>query len=106
MLTLSSGQTLQGSAATAAAITYTITGSSVTSGISTYTTMAQGQLPSVAGTILSVTSSSVLISHILLSNTSAIPISISIYVDGSASSNLVVTLNLPANGSATFNRDG
>jgi hypothetical protein len=106
VLTLSSGQTLQGSAVTPSVVTYTLTGSSYVPGSSTYEILGQGQLSSSVAAMLSPSSDSALISHILLANSSASSVYISLYVDGTAGSNLIVNLNIPANGSATFDRDG
>ena len=107
MLALASTETLQGIAGTATTVTYTISGSLVAAGVGSYKTLAQGQLPSTAGVLYTVTTGdSALVSHMLFSNSSGSAVTLSLYVNGTAAANKIVGLTLPANGSATFDRDG
>lgn len=106
MIALSTAQTLEGSAGTAAVVTYTVTGSSVASGASAYEVLAQGQLGATVAAMLTVYGSSVLVSHILLSNTSSSAVAVSLFINGTAAANKIVGLLLPSNGSATLDRDG
>lgn len=108
MITLAAGNTLKGKAATGTAVTYTINGDSVASGADTFQVLGQGQLASSTGDLLSTTpvpSSTVyLIKNILLTNTTASPVTgIILYVNGSAAANQVVQISLVANGSAIYN---
>ena len=110
MLTLSSGGTIGGVAATPAVITYTITGAEVNAGTPTYKKLAQGQLPSSAAAIYTVPGSPVQaqIKNIHLANTSgSIVTGVTIFIDGVAAANqLSGVFSIPANGWATVDQDG
>jgi hypothetical protein len=109
MLTLASSGSLQGKAGTASAITYTVSGDTIASGNDTFQILAQGQLTgSVAAlTGLSSVTAPTLISDIHLSNTTGSAVStVQLYVNGTASSNQILNITIPANGQAVYANDG
>ncbi len=104
MLTLSATDSLSGVAGTASAVTYTLYGDQVTSG-DAFKVLAQGQLPSSAGSIYPATGGTqTLIKAIHLSNTTGSQVSgIKFYVNGTAATNQIVSLTIAANGTAEYN---
>lgn len=106
MLTLAATETLRGVAGSASAITYTVTGDEKTTS-NAYKVLAQGQLPSSAGTLYTAPgSTAALIQRIMLANTTAGAVTVSLYINGTAAGNLIVSLSVPANGSAMFTHQG
>lgn len=105
MLTLDTGKTLQGVAGTVAAVTYTVTGDEVSTSDG-FKVLAQGQLPSTAGVLYTVpASTSTLIKQITLANATGTAVSgVKFYVGGTAATNQIITLSIPASGSATRRR--
>lgn len=103
---LTTGNTLNGKAGTGTAVTYTITGDRKTT-TDSYEVLGQGQLPTSTGALLTTSpvaaSTQLIISEILLTNTTASPVTgIVLYVNGTAAANQIVTMSLVANGSATY----
>ena len=107
MIALGTSQALEGSATTASTVTYTITGlaaNSATPPVGTaYQVLAQGQLASSAGSMYNPGgSATALISSINLFNTGSSLQTVNLYLGGSAGSNQIVTIVLPANGWAQY----
>jgi hypothetical protein len=107
MLTLATGNTIQGIAGTASAITYTIFGREVTTaGVETFKVLAQGQLPAAAGVLYTVPAlTSAMVSAMFFGNATASPVTeVKIFVDGTADANLIrPAVILPAYGTLTYN---
>lgn len=105
-ITLAAASTIQGVAGSATAITATIFGDEVTT-TDAFKKLYQGQLPSSAGVLYTVPGSTqVIIKAISLVNTTAGALTVVLFVDGSAASNRIVNLTVPANGFATYDADG
>lgn len=103
---LTTGNTLNGKAGTATAVTYTIMGDRKTT-TDSYETLGQGQFGTGAAAMLTTSpvaaSTQLIISQILLTNTTASPVTgIVLYLNGTTSANQIVTISLVANGSATY----
>lgn len=103
---LTTGNTFNGKAGTATAVTYTIMGDRKTTSDS-YEVLGQGQLPSSTGALLTTSpvaaSTQLIVSSILLTNATASPVTgIVLYLNGTAAANQIVTISLVANGSATY----
>lgn len=104
---LTTGNTLNGKAGTASAVTYTIMGDRKASGIDSYETLGQGQFGTGAAALLTTSpvaaSTQLIIAEILITNTTASPVTgITLYLNGSAATNQLVTISLVASGSATY----
>lgn len=104
MITLQAAQTLRGKAGTASAVTYTIIGDEVSGGADSFKTLAQGQLSDSVATLYTVPgSTAALIKTIFLSNTTASNVgAINFFIGGSAAANQIITILIPANGSAIY----
>lgn len=104
MITLSATDSLSGLAGTASAITYTLLGDNLSSSGDAFGVLAQGVLGSSAGTVLATSASHQrLIKSIFLNNTTGSAVfGIKFYVNGTSSSNQIVSLQIPANGSASY----
>lgn len=107
MFTLNTGETLQGVAGSASAITYTVTGDEKAGLSDTFKVLTQGQLPSSAGVLYTVpVSTMAMVQKIFLANTTAGAVVATLYINGTAATNQIVRLAIPANGSAIFSHDG
>jgi hypothetical protein len=108
VITLAATNTLQGSAGTATAVTYTITGMTLSSTqIESYLVLAQGQLATSAGALYTVpAATTAMVKEILLANTTAAAVSVKLFVNGTAAANQITSLNIPANGEAKFDHTG
>jgi hypothetical protein len=109
LITLAATNTLQGSAGTATAVTYTITGMTLSSTqVETYAVLAQGQLAVSAGVLYTVPAgTSALVKEILLANTTASAVAnVKLFVNGTAATNQIASINIPANGEAKFDHTG
>lgn len=104
-LSLAAGNTLQGSAGTASAISYTVLGAEAGAQGYTYRTLAQGQLATTAGVLYAVpanlTSFVTLVS--LVNTTNSAVNTVLLGVNGTAASNQILpSATIPASGFATF----
>jgi lysophospholipase L1-like esterase len=108
VITLAATNTIQGSAGTATAVTYTITGMTLSSAqAETYAVLSQGQLATSAAAIYTVpASTSALVKEILLANVTAAAVSVKLYINGTTAANQITSLNIPANGEAKFDHTG
>lgn len=107
MITLAAAGTLAGVAGTATAVTMTVFGDEILAGADTFKKLYQGQLPNAAATLYTVPASTQgLIKSIFLVNTTASAVTVTLYVDGTAASNQVFAVTLPANGTATYDTNG
>jgi hypothetical protein len=110
MLTLDTTKTINGSAGTAAAVTYTITGDEVntSTGTDSLKQLAQGQLTTSASTPLYTVPSTTatIVKQIILANTTGSAVTATFYIGGSAAANLIFSLPIPANGGATIDDSG
>jgi hypothetical protein len=107
MITLATGETIQGIAGAATSITYTITGMEKAAAVETYKILAQGQLPAVVGVLYTAPASNVaFVKEILLHNPTAGSITFTLYVNGTAATNKIGTFILIAGGSAVYTQDG
>lgn len=107
---LTTGNTLNGKAGTASAITYTITGDRKTT-TDSYEVLGQGQLGTSTAAMLTTSpvaaSTQLLISKIQLANTTALNVTgIVFYLNGTAATNQIATLAIPANGTAVYTQEG
>lgn len=107
MLKLISAKTLQGVASAATALSYLITGVlRDTAGAETVIN-AQGQLPNAPGVLYTSTGGESSITSICVSNTTANPVTFTLYVGGVAAANQITgTLQIPDNGTATYEAGG
>jgi hypothetical protein len=97
MITLSASGTLQGSATSAAAVTYTLFGRELGATGETFTTLAQGQLPSGAGVLYTVpASTAAVVEEIALANTGSTAQTVTLWVDGSGPGNELASFVIPA----------
>jgi hypothetical protein len=107
MLTLDAAKTLQGSAGTGTAVTYTITGMELTGTSEVYMLLAQGQLPTSTGALYTVPGGkSSFIKEVLLANTTGATVTATLYVNGAAAANQIASIPVPANGEATLDQTG
>ena len=107
MIALGESQALEGVATDASKVTYTISGCLITPGTppaaAAYEVLAQGQLPSSAGSIYNPGASNyALISSIHLFNTNSSTETVTLYIEGTAGSNEIAVLGIPAGGFATY----
>lgn len=106
-LALATGQTIGGSAGTAAAVTYTMFGDEIVGTTDAYKVLAQGQLSTSAAALYTTPASTqALVKTILLANTTASPITVTLYVNGTAVTNQIATIPIPSNGEAVWGEDG
>lgn len=108
---LGSGNTLQGLAGTASAVTYTVFGLTTSSGTPNYAVLAQGQLGTSNAILYTVPyGGSTFVTLISLANTTATAVSgVSLGINGTSAtaSNLVLSsVTIPANGSLTYQSGG
>lgn len=108
MINLAAAETLRGVASAASSVSYTITGMELSATLTeAYHVLAQGVLSNVAGTIYPApASNSAFIKTILLANTTAGPITVTLYVNGVAATNQIGACVIPANGHAMVNQLG
>lgn len=106
MLTLNPTDTLSGSADSAAVITCTMFGDAVTDGLDAFRVLYQGALPMTPATLLPAGEAQRLVKTIQLANTVNSAVSFQFYVNGVASVNRMVSMTIPALGSASFGQDG
>lgn len=108
MITLDTTKTLSGKAGTATAITYSIYGDEVATATDAFKLLAQGQLAGTTGTLYTVPASTqTLIKEIHLANTTGSNVSsVTFYINGTASANVMWQGAIPANGSATYSDQG
>jgi hypothetical protein len=109
MFNLAAADVLSGVAASATAVTYTISGMELNTGIEAYKILAQGQLPSSVGTLYTAPSATqTFIKSISLVNATGSDVSgIKLYLTGTtAAKQITGSLTIPANGWATYEEDG
>lgn len=111
MINLATGNDLRAAAGSNTAITYTITGMELlsTGPTETYKILAgPAQLTTSVAVIYGpvAASTSTFIKTIHLQNTTASPVTVDFYINGSAASNRIHSINIPLNGSAIFNQEG
>lgn len=104
MITLSPTDSLSAVAGTATAVTYTVLGDAVTSTGDAFKVLAQGQLPSSAGSVISATAGQQsLIKTILLTNTTGSAVfGVKFFINGTTDAHQIVSMQIPANGSAVY----
>lgn len=106
MIPLAAGQSIQGVAGSAAAITYSIVGDAKTTS-DAFQVFLQGQLPAAAASLYtSPALTSSLVGRMFFRNTTAGIVTMAIYLNGVAGSNQIFAGSIPANGSATYGQDG
>ena len=106
-IVLGTSQALEGVATNATTVTYTISGlllSSASPPVATgYEILAQGQLPSSAGSLYNPGgSATALISYISLFNTGASAQTVTIYAEGTTTAHSVAAFSIPASGWAQY----
>lgn len=106
MLALNTSDTLKGLASAANAVTCTVLGDSISGGGDAFSVLAQLQLTTSAGTILDVAATQRLVKTIVLANVTGSPVTVTLYINGTAAANQIVSFVIPANGSATYNSAG
>lgn len=107
-LPLATGDTLQGTAGTASAVTYSIYGDEITAGpTNTYKRVAQGQMAISGSTLYTVPGSTATIVKIIhLVNTTGTAVAVALFNGGSAAGNSIGAFTIPANGQATWTATG
>jgi hypothetical protein len=104
MITLSPTDYLSGSADAAGEVTYSIFGDKVSGGVDAFSQIAQGQLSNSVTTLVpAVAGEQRLIKSILLTNTGAGVRIVKFYTNGTTSAHRLVTLEIVAGGSASYN---
>lgn len=109
MLTLAAAETLRAVAASATAITYTVFGMELNAGVESYKTLAQGQLPSSAGTLYTAPASTqTFVKSIHFANATGADVTgVKLFKNGTVAANQITgSLTIPANGWAVYNDDG
>jgi hypothetical protein len=109
MITLATGNTIQGVAGTATAITYTILGMELNGTTEVYKVLAQGQLAAAAAAIYTVPASNVaMVKTIILTNATGSPVSgVILYINGTAAANQMTgSITMPAGSTLHFNQNG
>jgi hypothetical protein len=109
MITLATGNTIQGVAGTATAITYTILGMELNGTTEVYKVLAQGQLAAAAAAIYTVPASNVtMVKTIILANATGNPVSgVILYINGTAAANQMTgSITMPAGSTLHFNQNG
>lgn len=106
-LTLNAGDSIAGVAGSATSITITIFGDEKTT-TDDFKVIYQGQLPAVAATLYGpvTVGSQTIVSTITLANTTGGAVTATLFVNGTAAANRVVSLTVPAGGSASWGGDG
>lgn len=105
---LAATDTLSGVAGTATAVTYSVYGDDITTSGDAFKLLAQGQFASAVGTIVPAPGAGhqYIIKEILIANATASAVSgVKVYANGTLAANQLVTINLVANGSATYTMD-
>lgn len=108
MFALGNGQALEGIATSATTVTYTIMGTEVS--VSTppvsqgYKVLAQGQMAASAGSLYTPSgANAALVSSIILFNTNGTTaMTVSLYMEGTAGANQIMTASIPAGGWAQY----
>src|ERR1051325_799116 len=108
MINLDAGEFISGVASAASSVTYTITGMERSSTLTeTYHVLAQGELPDTVGTLYTAPAlNEAFIKTILMANTTAGPISVTLYVNGTTAANQIGSVAIPANGHSIVNQFG
>lgn len=106
-ISLAAGGTLQGSAGTASAITWTVFGTQQASSVEAYGPLGNGVLTGTATALITAPASNAdLITAIVLENTTGSDVpNVNLYVNGSASSNQFSSFTVPANNTCTFTNE-
>lgn len=105
-LTLAATQSIGGMAGTGTAVTYTLLGDEITGTTDAFKVLAQGQLPTSAAALYTATGVTALVKTILLANTTASVVNVTLYINGTAAANQVASLPIPANGEAFWSDSG
>lgn len=109
MINLAAGETIRGVASALTSVTYTITGMELsTLLVETYHVLAQGTMSNASPGILytAPASTTAFIKTVLLANTTAGAITVTLYVNATATANSIGTCVIPANGHAILNQFG
>lgn len=109
MLILATGNTIQGVAGTATAITYTLSGVEVNGTTLTYKVLAQGQLAAAAAAIYTVPASNIaMVKTLILTNATATQVTgIYLYVNGVAAANQIAgPITMPAGSTIVLDQNG
>lgn len=107
MFTLATGESLRAVAGSASAITYTLTGDEKAGSTDGFKVLAQGQIPAVAAAIYTVPgATATLVQRLFLANVTAGTVTLSLYINGVAGTNLIASFSITANGFAIFAHDG
>lgn len=106
--TLAASTVVAGSAGSGSAITCSIFGDEISStGADTFKVLYQGQLASSATALYTVGGTvSQIIKAITMTNVTGAPVTAALFIGGTAGTNKVVGLTLPANGNASYGADG
>lgn len=100
---LAAAGTLQGSATTAATVTYTVLGVELAGTTETYKPLGQGQLAAAVGALYTVPgATAALVRTIFLSNQGATNQTVVLYVNGSVAANAIFRVQIPPLGSAVY----
>lgn len=108
MITLAPGNTIQGMAATASAVTMSAFGLEISSiGLESYKPLYQGQLPNSVTILYTVPAlNSALVKTINLANTTGSSVLVTLFVNGSTAGFQQASIPIPANGEAIWSSDG
>lgn len=108
MITLAAGSTIQGLAAVATSVTYTLHGLELTSaGVESYKKLAQGQVSVAVGVLYTVPAlTTAFVKAMSFANTAGIGVAVTLYIDGTTAAQQIVRQVIPANGVAIWAGDG
>lgn len=102
-LALATTQTVAGLAGTASVINYTLFGDEVGASGDAFKVLAQGQLSASAAVLYTVPASTqAIVKSMCLINTSGSNVAVAMHVNGTATVNRIASINIPANGMATW----
>lgn len=103
---LATTQTIAGVAGTVSAVNFTITGDVIASGVDSFQLLAQGVVQTSATAMYTVPAlSQAIINNIHLQNVTASPVTVTIFINGLVAANQAFKMVIPANGSATWDRE-
>lgn len=103
---LATTQTIAGVAGTVSAVNFTITGDVIASGVDSFQLLAQGVVQTSATAMYTVPAlSQAIINNIHLQNVTASPVTVTIFINGLIAANQAFKMVIPANGSATWDRE-
>lgn len=103
---LATTQTIAGVAGTASAVNFTITGDVIATGVDSFQLLAQGVVQTSATAMYTVPAlSQAIINNIHFQNVTGLAVTVTIFINGLVAANQAFKMVIPANGSATWDRE-